>query len=81
MKIEELLAVFAERFTPAELAVALDMLTALLNVQVANASMGLADAQAAQAAQAAEAIRQKAQAEANAAQAAFAALVAKQAAA
>lgn len=72
----ELLAIFAARFTAAELAQVLDMLAALLNVEKAKARMAIAQAQATQAQNAAEAIRQTAQAEANAASESFAALVA-----
>lgn len=80
MELDGLLKIFATRFTPAQLESALDMLNALLSVEIAKARMGLALAQADGAMTAAEAIRQEAQAEVNAAQAAFAALVAKAAA-
>jgi hypothetical protein len=80
MTQDELLKVISERFTAATLAATLDMLSALLNKQIATAKISIADVAANSAMQQAEQIRQAAQAEANAADVAFATLVAAQAA-
>jgi hypothetical protein len=81
MTPEEIAAAFTATFGTIEVLTAkLAMLSALLDVEVANAGALIAQEQGAQAQAAAELIRQSAQAEANAAKAAFAMLVAQAAA-